>query len=112
MGNIGSRLDALEEHERQAAVAELRAVLARATDASLARVVYLYRAGRNEKSSALFESLGFTESVCERAIGGKPDDINPELLERRFREIHVDLLSEPRRSAIKHEMAKLNMEGE
>jgi L-amino acid N-acyltransferase YncA len=112
MGNIGSRLYALEEHERQAAVAELHAVLARATDAALARVVYLHRARRNEESNALFESLGFTELLAERAIGGKPDDIDPELLERRFREVHADLLSEPRRSAIKREMAKLNMEGE
>jgi hypothetical protein len=112
MGNIGSRLYALEEHGRQAAIAELRAVLACATDASLARIVYLCRAGRNEESDALSESLGFTEPLVERAIGGKLDDIDPEVLERRFGEIYADLLSEPRRSAIKREMAKLNTEGE
>jgi uncharacterized protein YicC (UPF0701 family) len=109
VAGVGRRLDRLEESERAAAAAWLRNALAVASDEAIAQAVAAFRRGDTDESETLFAAIGMTAESVERAVG-PAEEVDPEALQRRLDGIFCEVLSEPRRSTVRHELARLGGE--
>lgn len=96
---LARRLKELEDRDAAEAAEEIERILEAAPDVELARIPFHYSAGRLAEANAAFAATGVTEELIERA---------GQWLTRTA--IDNAVLTEPRRSAIRHELRKLKQE--